>query len=59
MAKPPPTPPHSDIDGVREDQRRVDIPANASPDPGAKLDHADDESRARPDGTDHTQENEA
>lgn len=56
MAIPPPTPPHSDIDGVHEDRQRVDTPDNATPDPGARLDRADDESRARPPGTDHTKE---
>jgi hypothetical protein len=59
MAKPPPATPNSDIDGVREDQRRVDIPENATPDPGERLDDAADENRARPPGTDHTKENEA
>ena len=49
MAKPPETPPHSDLEGVNRDAR-VGTPSKAShPDAGAALDHARDQSSARPD----------
>ena len=49
MAKPPETPPSSDIEGVNRDAR-VGTPVKSSkPDPGAMLDQAKDESSARPD----------
>ena len=49
MAKPPASPPSSDIEGVNRDAR-IGTPAKSSkPDPGAMLDHAKDESSARPD----------
>lgn len=48
MAKPPETPPSSDIDGVNRDAR-VGTPAKSPhPDPGASLDHAADQSKGRP-----------
>jgi hypothetical protein len=52
MAKPPQTPPSSDIDGVNEDRHRIDTPENSKPDPGDQLNHAEEESRGRPDGGD-------
>ncbi len=50
MAKPPQTPPSSDIDGVNEDRQPINAPANSKPDPGKALKHADDNSKARPKG---------
>ena len=50
MAKPPATPPHSDLDGVREDEHRIDVPENSRPDPGARLEHARQEDHGRPEG---------
>ena len=50
MAKPPQTPPSSDIDGVNEDRQRIDKPANSKPDPGDQLNNATDESLGRPPG---------
>lgn len=48
MAKPPPTPPSSDIDGVDEDRQRIDRPANSVPSPQDELNRQNDEARARP-----------
>ena len=49
MAKPPPTPPSSDIEGVNRDAR-VGTPSKSNkPDPGAALHHAERESKGRPD----------
>ena len=48
MAKPPETPPHSDIEGVNRDGR-VGTPSSSShADPGSALDHADKQSKGRP-----------
>ena len=52
MAKPPPTPPHSDIDGVNKDARVGEPSKNPHPEPGSALDHADEESKARPETQD-------
>ena len=50
MAKPPETPPHSDIDGVNQDAR-VGTPSKNHPDPGGALDHAEKQSTGRPERT--------
>ena len=50
MAKPPETPPNSDIDGVNRDARVGTPSRGQKPDPGAAIDHADKESKARPEG---------
>jgi hypothetical protein len=48
MAKPPETPPSSDIDGVNQDGR-VGTPSKSErPNPGAAIDQAKDQSKARP-----------
>jgi hypothetical protein len=51
MAKPPETPPHSDIDGVNQDARVGKPSTSPHPDPGAALHHAEEESKGRPEGT--------
>lgn len=48
MAKPPKTPPSSDIAGVNRDAR-VNSPSEGHPDPGGAIDGAKDETKARPD----------
>ena len=48
MAKPPSTPPHSDLDGVHEDEPKVQNAAGQG-DPGAELQRAADQDAARPD----------
>lgn len=48
MAKPPATPPNSDIDGVHEDRSPVDHPENAKPDPGEALEDARKQNKGRP-----------
>jgi hypothetical protein len=50
MAKPPETPPHSDIEGVNRDARTGKPSQSQQPDPGAAIDHADKESKAKPEG---------
>lgn len=51
MAKPPKTPPSSDLEGVDRDLR-PGVPSKApSPDPGQMLKDAKDQSIGRPDGT--------
>jgi hypothetical protein len=49
MAKPPPTPPSSDIDGVHRDMRPGLVSRDPSPDPGKMLDDARQQSAGRPD----------
>jgi hypothetical protein len=49
MAKPPETPPSSDIDGVNMDARVGRPSKTPQPDPGAALDKAQDESKGKPD----------
>jgi hypothetical protein len=51
MAKPPETPPHSDIEGVNRDARAGAPSKSPHPDPGAALDSAKDQSKARPKGS--------
>ena len=51
MAKPPPSPPSSDIEGVNRDARVGSPHDQSQPDPGAQIDHARDESKARADET--------
>jgi hypothetical protein len=48
MAKPPEAPPSSDIEGVNRDARAGAPSKSQHPDPGAAIDHAKDESKARP-----------
>jgi hypothetical protein len=49
MAKPPETPPHSDIEGVNRDAR-IGTPSKSSqPEPGSAIDNAGRESSGRPD----------
>jgi hypothetical protein len=48
MAKPPETTPHSDIDGVNQDARAGTPSKSPHPDPGGALDHADKQSKAKP-----------
>jgi hypothetical protein len=48
MPKPPETPPHSDTDGVNRDARVGTPSKSQDPEPGSALDHAKDESKARP-----------
>jgi hypothetical protein len=48
MSKPPETPPHSDIDGVNQDARTGTPDTHSRPDPGAAIDHAEQESKGRP-----------
>ena len=51
MAKPPATPPSSDIEGVNRDARVGTPSKSPHPDPGKALDHAEKQSTARPEGT--------
>ena len=52
MAKPPETPPHSDIDGVNRDGRISKPSRDQHPDPGASLKNADEQSAGRPNQSD-------
>ena len=49
MAKPRKTPPSSDIEGVNRDARIGTPSKSDKPDPGAALNHAERESKGRPD----------
>jgi hypothetical protein len=51
MPKPPETPPHSDIEGVNRDARVGTPSKSPHPDPGAAIEHARHESKARPEQT--------
>ena len=51
MAKPPESPPHSDIDGVNRDARTGSPSKSPHPDPGKALDDADAQSKGRPEET--------
>lgn len=51
MAKPPETPPHSDIDGVNEDARAGSPSKTQHPNPGAAIDNAQEQSKGRPERT--------
>jgi hypothetical protein len=51
MAKPPPTPPSSDIDGVDRDMRPGLVSRDPTPNPGELLDNARKQSAGRPDST--------
>jgi hypothetical protein len=51
MAKPPETPPNSDIEGVNRDARAGTPSASPHPDPGKAMDHAEEESKGRPEGS--------
>ena len=48
MAKPPPTPPHSDLDGVHEDEKRNTDAAPAAGEDAGNLDLARKEAAAKP-----------
>ncbi len=48
MAKPPPAPPSSDIEGVNRDMRVDSQPVRDDPDQGGKLARRSAEDRARP-----------
>jgi len=48
MAKPPKATPHSDIDGVNRDARVGTPSKSQDPEPGSALNHAKEESKARP-----------
>jgi len=48
MAKPPEATPHSDIDGVNRDARIGTPSKSPRPEPGSALNHAREESKARP-----------
>lgn len=48
MAKPPETPPSSDIDGVNMDARVNQADRGGHDDPGGAVKHSKDESKARP-----------
>jgi hypothetical protein len=48
VAQPPKTPPHSDIDGVRRDEKRNTDAANESGQDTGNLKLARDEARAKP-----------
>lgn len=48
MAKPPETPPSSDITGVNRDAR-VNSPSKSHSDPGGAIDGAKNDTTARPD----------
>ena len=52
MTKPPKTTPHSDIDGIHEDERRNVDTANEAGQDSADLAHAKKESIARPEQSD-------
>ena len=49
MAKPPPSGPSSDIEGVNRDARAGSASKSAHPDPGPALRDADQNSKAQPD----------
>ena len=49
MAKPPPTPPSSDLTGANRDARAGAAPEEGHPDPGGAIHGAKQESAARPD----------
>lgn len=51
MAKPPPATPASDVDGVHQDQRPIDVPENSDPELGRRLEKEQRESKGRPKGT--------
>jgi len=48
MSKPPETPPHSDIEGANRGAHTGTPSKSSSPDPGAALRNAKDESKGRP-----------
>ena len=48
MSKPPRTPPHSDLDGVREDERRHIDSANEAGQDSGDLENARRHSKGRP-----------
>lgn len=48
MPKPPEATPHSDIEGVNRDARIGTPCKSPDPDPGAAIDHAQTQSKARP-----------
>ena len=48
MAKPPVSPPSSDINGANEDRLRIDRPGNVDADDQVAIEHGNDQARARP-----------
>jgi len=48
MAKPPESPPSSDIEGVNRDARVGTPSKSTKPDPGAAIDNAEEESKGKP-----------
>lgn len=48
MAKPPATPPSSDIDGVDEDRQPIDQPGNSTPKQTRKAQQEQEEAHGRP-----------
>lgn len=48
MAKPPKAPPSSDITGINRDARAGTPSKDPHPDPGKALEHAEAESKGRP-----------
>lgn len=53
MAKPPATPPSSDVDGVDRDRTVDDIQESGRSDPGSQLERQNEQAKAKPKGTDH------
>ncbi|WP_076071676.1 hypothetical protein [Sphingomonas montana] len=48
MAKPPASPPSSDITGVNEDRLRVDRPGNVDTDDNEQIERGNDQAKGRP-----------
>ena len=48
MAKPPETPPSSDVDGVEQDRQKIDQPKNSDAKQAAHLHREEREARGRP-----------
>lgn len=51
MAKPPKTPPHSDLEGVDRDRRPIDVPENSDPRNIERLTQEHKEAKGRPRGS--------
>lgn len=50
MAKPPETPPNSDIEGVHRDRKPIDSPEHADPELRERLIEEEEEAKGRPPG---------
>ena len=48
MAKPPASPPSSDIDGANEDRMRIDRPGNVDTDDQIAIERGNDQAKGRP-----------